>query len=405
MVQFVAFGMLSRILQSFTVKPVNGTCYKVPVGTLAFCNWSKMQRTRREMLRAHTFPRAFTNKFVALEDLISSETEKLLVKLPSYALNQKSLILQTCANIFIGHFCSKIFSHHDPDFIKMVENFDEIFYEVNQGYAADFLPFLLPFHYKNFTKMNSHAHEIRSFIETHIIQKRYDKFQGKEPEDFVECLAKHVKECEEPKFDWNTALFALEDIIGGHSAVGNFFVKLLAYLVNEPEVQRKIQMEIDSVTEDGRSFRPVKLSDRSKCPYTEGAIFEAIRLISSPIVPRVANQDTTINGFKIKKDSLIFLNNYDLSMSEELWDNPDRFKPERFVVDNQFMKPEHFLPFGGGRRSCMGYKMVQFVAFGMLSRILQSFTVKPVNGTCYKVPVGSLALSKDTFVFKFEKRM
>lgn len=110
-------------------------------------------------------------------------------------------------------------------------------------------------------------------------------------------------------------------------------------------------------------------------------------------------------GFRIKKDTLIFLNNYDLSMSPKLWSEPESFKPERFIsADNRLVKPEHFLPFGGGRRSCMGYKMVQLVSFSVLASFMQSFHIRPVDGTSYKVPLGNLALPFDTFSFKFEKR-
>lgn len=84
---------------------------------------------------------------------------------------------------------------------------------------------------------------------------------------------------------------------GGHSAVGNLVCKILGYLVREPNVQKKIQEEIDHVTRqpDG-SNRPVTISDRTTMPYTEAVVLEAIRLIASPIVPRVANQDSSVAG-------------------------------------------------------------------------------------------------------------
>lgn len=91
-------------------------------------------------------------------------------------------------------------------------------------------------------------------------------------------------------------------------------------------------------------------------------------------------------------------------MSEKLWEDPELFKPERFIVNNHVVKPEHFLPFGGGRRSCMGYKMVQLVSFGILTGLLQNFNILPIDNESYKVPVGSLALPKGTFRFKFVRR-
>ncbi|XP_030755031.1 cytochrome P450 307a1-like [Sitophilus oryzae] len=377
--------------------------------SLAFCDWSSTQKVRREMLKAYTFPRAFTNKYVALEQIISKETQQLIGNIEGEegSVHLKPILLKKCANIFLKHFCTESFNSNDAEFEKMVENFDEVFYEVNQGYAADFLPFLMPFHQKKMQKMSKVTHEIREFITKKVIKDKFTSFNCEtEPNDYLESLIRHVKlenqkDSESPTLDWEMALFALEDIIGGHSAVGNFLIKLFGFLVDEPEVQKKIQTEIDRTVGSDRS---VTICDRNNMPYTEGVIFEAIRLIASPIVPRVANQTSSINGYKIEKGTVLFLNNYDLSMSEKLWDSPDKFQPERFVKNEKFFKPEHFLPFGGGRRSCMGYKLVQLVSFGVLSAIMQRFNIRKVQNESYTVPVGSLALGKDTFKFRFEKR-
>lgn len=91
-------------------------------------------------------------------------------------------------------------------------------------------------------------------------------------------------------------------------------------------------------------------------------------------------------------------------MSEDLWQCPDKFTPERFIREGKLFKPEHFLPFGGGRRSCMGYKLVQLVSFGILGAVMQNFTIRPIENENYKLASGSLALKKKTFSFKLEKR-
>lgn len=253
------------------------------------------------MLKAYTFPRAFTNRFYTLEELISTGTNSIIAALSTGTDPTKTIIARHCANIFTRHFCSKNFNTDEPSFIEMVDNYDDIFYEVNQGYAADFLPFLLPFHEKNLKRVNGLTHKIRNFVLSQIIEERFDKFDIQaEPDDYVESLIKYVKSEEAPELSWDSALFALEDIIGGHSAVSNFLVKLFAFLAKEPQVQKNIQEEIDRVLGD----KEITISDRSHLPYTEAAIFEAIRLIASPIVPRVANRDSSINGNTPK--SLLF---------------------------------------------------------------------------------------------------
>lgn len=269
------------------------------VTALAFCDFSEVQKMRREMLRSHTFPRSFSVKFNNLDTIITSEVTSMITRItPNEKFEIKPLILQACANTFANHFCSKKFSSDDHDFITMTKDFDEIFYEVNQGYAADFLPFLMPLHKNRLNHMSKLTHRIRHFIETKIIEDRFDSWtSNSKPDDYVESLIYHVKTESIPKMSWDTALFALEDIIGGHSAVGNFLTKILGYLVQEPEVQRKIQEEIDACTKtlDGKN-RQVTISDRNSLPYTESVILEAIRLIASPIVPRVANQESSVAG-------------------------------------------------------------------------------------------------------------
>ncbi|CAG9815163.1 unnamed protein product [Phaedon cochleariae] len=371
--------------------------------SLAFCDWSDIQKARRDMLKTHTFPRAFTNKYTTLEYLISSRTEAMIAQIePNQTTELKPLILAHCANVFLSHFCTRSFESNDKGFIEMIENFDEIFYEVNQGHAADFLPFLMPLHKKNLQRMSKLTHEIRDFVEKEVIGDRFESFDVEsEPEDYVDSLIQHVKCGKSPDLSWDSAMFALEDIIGGHTAVGNFLMKLFGFLVSEPEVQRKIQEEIDEAVENGRL---VTIGDRNSMPYTEAVIFEAVRLIASPIVPRVANQDSSIDGYSIEKGSVMFLNNYDLSMSNELWDKPQEFLPERFIKNGRVVKPEYFLPFGGGRRSCLGYRMVQLISFGFLGGLMQNFSIVPVENESYKVPIGSLALKKDTFKFCFVRR-
>ncbi|XP_046617946.1 cytochrome P450 307a1-like [Neodiprion virginianus] len=378
--------------------------------SLAFCDWSEVQKSRRETLRAHTFPRAFTAKYDQLNSIIGQEVECLVKYLNiessrgSGAVAAKPLILHTCANIFTNYFCSKRFDLDHSEFRGMIENFDKVFYEVNQGYAADFMPFLMPLHQRNMARMANWSHKIRHFVESKVIEDRLESWTDFVPEnDYVDCLVNHVRSFAEPKMSWDTALFALEDIVGGHSAVGNLLVKVLGYLVANPQVQLRAQAEIDAVAAvDG--CQSVGLEHRGSMPYTESIVLEAIRLITSPIVPHVANQESSVAGYRVEKGSLIFLNNYDLNMSPELWSEPTEFKPERFVVSGRICKPEHFLPFGGGRRSCMGYKMVQYLSFSILATVLKNFTILPVGGEVYKVPIGNLALPENSFSFRFQRR-
>lgn len=106
----------------------------------------------------------------------------------------------------------------------------------------------------------------------------------------------------------------------------------------------------------------------------------------------------------MKAGTLLFLNNYDLNTSPALWDEPGKFEPKRFISNGKLLKPEHFIPFGMGRRSCMGYKLVQLVTFALVGNIMKEFDISSVGDEEIKVPVGSLAMSEDPYQFTFSPR-
>lgn len=372
---------------------------------LAFSNWSDLQKLRRDILIPHTFPRNFSARFNDINAVIASHMQTMISDIKiNVPVEIKPLFLEACANTFTQYFCSRTFAKNDRGFQQMISNFDKIFWEVNQGYAADFMPFLMPFHQKNLTRIATCAHEIREFIEEHIIEDRKEMELSDGANDYVEALIEHVNENFEPKMEWETALYALEDIVGGHSAVANFLVKVFGYIGSLPEVQHRIQQEVDETLARKPCGSAIDLGDRMKMPYTEAVVMEAIRMIASPIVPHVASKDSTIGDFFVEKDSLIFLNNYDLSMSSDLWVEPKSFKPERFIQNGHVVKPDHFLPFGAGRRSCMGYKMVQFLSFAVLTNIMQHFDMTPKPGSVHKVTVGSLAVPAKSYEMVFTER-
>lgn len=207
----------------------------------------------------------------------------------------KNMLLHTCANVFMTYFCSTRFSRSYGRFREFVRNFDEVFYEVNQGSACDFLPSLTPLYRWHFKKIRAWSSAIREFMVTEVFDRRRAAWvPGTKPVDFVDNLLDAVTQPDrDDGFDLDAGLYSLEDIIGGHSAITNFIIKTLGFMVDRPDVQRRIQEEADAVV---RASGSVGLADRSLMPYTEACVYESLRLIASPIVPHLANRDTSVDG-------------------------------------------------------------------------------------------------------------
>jgi cytochrome P450 family 2 subfamily U polypeptide 1 len=56
------------------------------------------------------------------------------------------------------------------------------------------------------------------------------------------------------------------------------------------------------------------------------------------------------------------------------WNNPQEFRPERFLENGKYLasRPNAFIPFGTGRRKCLGEKLAINDVFLVLVRLLQS---------------------------------
>lgn len=171
-------------------------------------------------------------------------------------------------------------------------------------YAIDFLPWLLPFYNRHMKRLRNWSREIRQFILSRIIDDHRNTLDwSAPPRDFTDALLIHLEK--EDDLNWQHIMFELEDFLGGHSAIGNLIMLTLAAIVKNPEVGTRIQTEIDQVTSNKRH---VNLFDKTDMPYTEATILETLRTCSSPIVPHVANQDTSIGGtYKARKSAQILV--------------------------------------------------------------------------------------------------
>ncbi|XP_063231353.1 cytochrome P450 307a1-like [Bacillus rossius redtenbacheri] len=375
--------------------------------SLALCDWSDLQKTRRAISRAYCSPRFASAHFYNLDTVGSCEVAAFADVLrrraaPGQPLDVKPLLNVACFNLFTQYMCSKRFAYDDPDCLSVVRTFDEIFWEINQGYAVDFMPWLLPAYAGHMRKLSSWAQYIRGFIMANIVTEHENTLEMYgDPRDFTDALLMHLKE--DSSMEWQHIIFELEDFLGGHSAVSNLVMLTLIAVVRNPRVGERIQREVDAATACGS--RHVTLFDRASMPYTEAAILETLRSASSPIVPHVATVDSTIGGYEVKKGTVVFINNYQLNTGESYWSKPAEFMPERFLsADGHVSKPKYFIPFSTGKRTCIGQRLVQGFSFLLVASILQSYDVSVPEGTVIHTPTACVAVPPDTYSLVFTPR-
>lgn len=329
----------------------------------------------------------------------------------------KPIVQQTCANMFSKYMCSVRFDYEDKEFQTIVRCFDEIFWEINQGYAVDFLPWLSPLYTNHMKKIVHWSETIRKFILERIVTDRERNIDTEAPErDFTDALLKSLAENEDVSRD--TIIYMLEDFIGGHSAIGNLVMLALALIVKNPETGKRIQAEVADVL--GKNKRYITLMDTENMPYTVGTIYEVLRYCSSPIVPHVATENVAIGGYGVTKGTIVFINNYELNTSPKYWTEPDKFNPDRFIVPLKSPKFDpvtkrvqrvqleknipHFLPFSIGKRTCIGQNLVKGFGFLMLANILHAYDVCSSDVSKIKIYPACVAVPPDTFILTLKPR-
>lgn len=94
------------------------------------------------------------------------------------------------------------------------------------------------------------------------------------------------------------------------------------------------------------------------------------------------NRTTTLNGYTIPKGTQVIPLIHAVHMSPSLWKDPEVFNPERFLSADgtKVVKPEYFIPFGVGRRVCLGDVLAKAELFLFFSTILHTFKLTLPQG-------------------------
>lgn len=183
---------------------------------------------------------------------------------------------------------------------------------------------------------------------------------------------------------------------------------LLERLLLQPEVIAKMQAEIDDVV--GRGRLP-SLDDRINLPYTEATLREGMRidtLVPSGIA-HVALENTTLRGYDIPKGTIIMPGLDAMHNQQDVWGDPYRFRPERFLGGNGKLSlaKDVSVPFGAGKRLCAGETFARNTMFLIVSAVVQNFNLKqpPTD----RLPdlnkrLTGLIISPRDFWLKFEPR-
>lgn len=102
-----------------------------------------------------------------------------------------------------------------------------------------------------------------------------------------------------------------------------------------------------------------------------------------------------MGGQSIPQGTQIFFNHWAFHYDEREWDEPNTFKPERFLdSDGNYVHGMNisFLPFGAGRRVCVGEAMAKLELFVFISHILYRYEIRAAEAEAKPEVEGTLGV-------------
>ncbi|KAJ2945338.1 hypothetical protein O0L34_g9430 [Tuta absoluta] len=168
---------------------------------------------------------------------------------------------------------------------------------------------------------------------------------------------------------------ALDMFLVGIDTTSNAVASILYQLSLRPHVQERIYEEVSKVLQG----RPMCPGDVNQMPYLKACVKEVLRMY--PVVVgngRQLSKDTVICGYNIPKGTQVIFQHYVMSNSDENFSKSSEFMPERWLKRSSVQNHHPFasLPFGFGRRMCLGRRFAELEIHTVIAKMVQAFQME-----------------------------
>ncbi|KAJ3568002.1 hypothetical protein NP233_g6000 [Leucocoprinus birnbaumii] len=276
---------------------------------------------------------------------------------------------------------------HDPLIHSSEEAFKVAVQSAAPGkYLVNILPFLK--HVPSWMPGTQFKRDARRFrvqldeiLEVPFKMAQNNIDEGVCPESFVSASLEHYKNNRDYAIFESQIKKAASQVFGAASepTIAGLTTFMLAMLTH-PEAQRKAQEEVDSVV--GADRLP-DFSDRPQLPYLTAVLKEVLRWnpITPTGIPHLTIAEDVYSGYYIPKGATIMANAYAMLHDDDVFPNPKKFNPDRFIKDGvlveDILDPMLVGTFGFGRRACPGAHIALATLYIASASILSIFNILP----------------------------
>ncbi|XP_040999077.1 ent-kaurene oxidase, chloroplastic [Juglans microcarpa x Juglans regia] len=321
---------------------------------------------------------------VTMIENVSSKFHALIKKSPLEAVNFRKVFESELFGLALkealGHDVQSIYVEELGSTLSREEIFKILVTELMEGAIEvdwrDFFPYLQWIPNESFEKKIKRVAFRRKVVMKALIKEQTERFaSGEEVDCYVSYLLSEAKTLTNEQI----AMLVWEAIIETSDTTLVTTEWSLYELAKSPIHQDRLYQQIQNVCGSGK-FAEEHLS---QLPYLSAVFHETLRKHSPvPIVPlRYAHEDTQLGGYFIPAGSEIAINIYGCNMDKKQWENPEEWKPERFL-DEKYDPTDMYktMAFGGGKRVCAGSLQANLIACTSIGRLVQEFEWRLKDG-------------------------
>lgn len=211
--------------------------------------------------------------------------------------------------------------------------------------------------------------------------------------------------------DESTVTTTVTDMfIGGVDSAAKTLSLVLQNLAINPDKQEILYEELQGA--GLTAGQPLTNKVLSSVPYLKACIKESMRLHypSSGGMLKTLSQDMTIGGYQIPKKTNLLIANAVMVRDSRYFDNPDQFIPERWLrtddSTSQVVKAFSNIPFGHGKRNCVGRRFAERDMQIGLAKLIQNFRFSlPPGYSVVSHSYQTFAAPEDKLTLKLEARV
>ena len=351
-----------------------------------FGNYGPAWKFHRKLFT--TALRQYLSNIPLIERRVSTQAKKLVQFIEDQdgkPFDPADCLQRTVADVICGITFGEGYDTTNPDLNKLLKLNVDLVADTDDSQLVTVLDF---FPLAKYLPLKAYDRVLKPILEMYDIIRKFlregeENFNPEEPvQDLISGLlhAKYEAKCESGEEDEaflsdDYLVNTIEDMFAaGYETTSTTMKWAIAFLVNYPKYQEDIQSQIDEVVGE----RNPGLEDRANLPIIYATIMETLRVgnVAPLAVPHVTLVDTTLCGYRVPKDAIVFADTESVHLDPKCWENPTMFNPYRHIdEDGKLVTNQgNFYPFGAGRRVCAGEPLAKVELFLFLSWMLQKFT-------------------------------